>query len=51
MTMLNGLRIIDTLPLAALEVGKHWYWEIGNLKLHGQVFICLLYTSPSPRDQ
>ena len=39
MTMLNGLRIIDTLPLAALEVGKHWYWEIGNLKLHGQVFM------------
>ncbi|MDJ0600853.1 MAG: F0F1 ATP synthase subunit A [Crocosphaera sp.] len=39
MTMLDGLRILDTLPLAALEVGKHWYWEIGNLKVHGQVFL------------
>ena len=31
----NGLNF----PLASLEVGKHFYWEIGNLKLHGQVFI------------
>jgi F-type H+-transporting ATPase subunit a len=22
-----------------LEVGKHFYWQLGNLKLHGQVFI------------
>lgn len=28
-----------TLPLASLEVGQHFYWQIGNLKLHGQVFI------------
>ncbi|GBF80147.1 F0F1 ATP synthase subunit A [Aphanothece sacrum] len=39
MTMLDGLSILNSLPLAALEVGKHWYWEIGNLKLHGQVFL------------
>ncbi|MDJ0662006.1 MAG: F0F1 ATP synthase subunit A [Crocosphaera sp.] len=39
MIMLDGLRILNTLPLAALEVGKHWYWEIGNLKVHGQVFL------------
>ncbi len=26
-------------PLASLEVGQHFYWQIGNLKLHGQVFI------------
>lgn len=40
MTMLDDLTIIDSFPLiAALEVGKHWYWEIGNLKLHGQVFV------------
>ncbi len=39
MTMLDGLHILNPLPLAALEVGKHWYWEIGNLKLHGQVFM------------
>jgi F-type H+-transporting ATPase subunit a len=26
-------------PLANLEVGQHFYWEIGNLKVHGQVFL------------
>ena len=39
MTMLHGLHISNTLSLAALEVGKHWYWEIGNLRLHGHVFL------------
>jgi len=28
-----------TLPLAELEVGKHLYWQLGNLKIHGQVFL------------
>lgn len=28
-----------SLPLASLEVGQHFYWQIGNLKVHGQVFI------------
>ena len=27
------------LPLAELEVGKHLYWQIGNLNIHGQVFL------------
>ncbi len=27
------------LPLAKLEVGQHLYWQIGNLKLHGLVFL------------
>ncbi|MGA1627078.1 MAG: F0F1 ATP synthase subunit A, partial [Prochlorothrix sp.] len=27
------------LPLAELEVGEHFYWEIGSLRLHGQVFL------------
>ncbi|MGL5511278.1 MAG: F0F1 ATP synthase subunit A [Microcoleaceae cyanobacterium] len=27
------------LPLAELEVGKHFYWQIGDLKLHGQVLL------------
>lgn len=27
------------LPLAKLEVGHHFYWHIGNLKVHGQVFM------------
>nr|WDB00636.1 ATP synthase CF0 A subunit [Cavernulicola chilensis] len=25
--------------VVSLEVGTHWYWEIGTLKLHGQVFV------------
>ncbi|MGY6530793.1 MAG: F0F1 ATP synthase subunit A [Cyanobacterium sp.] len=25
--------------LAAIEVGEHFYWEIGKYKVHGQVFI------------
>jgi F-type H+-transporting ATPase subunit a len=37
--MLNFLNIFNSVPLAKLEVGKHLYWQIGNLKLHGQVFL------------
>ena len=37
--MLDGLNILNSLPLASLEVGQHWYWQIGNLKVHGQVFL------------
>lgn len=37
--MLSGLSILPSLPLASLEVGQHWYWGIGNLKVHGQVFL------------
>lgn len=29
----------DSFPLAELEVGRHLYWHIGNLKVHGQVFL------------
>jgi F-type H+-transporting ATPase subunit a len=39
MEMLNVFNALDTLPLASLEVGKHLYWHIGNLKVHGQVFL------------
>ncbi|MEI6830962.1 MAG: F0F1 ATP synthase subunit A [Synechococcaceae cyanobacterium ELA445] len=27
------------LPFAALEVGQHLYWQLGNYKIHGQVFL------------
>ncbi|MGA0997002.1 MAG: F0F1 ATP synthase subunit A, partial [Vulcanococcus sp.] len=27
------------LPFAELEVGQHLYWQLGNLKIHGQVFL------------
>jgi F-type H+-transporting ATPase subunit a len=39
MSILDGLSTLNLLPLAELEVGKHLYWEIGNFKVHGQVFI------------
>jgi len=29
----------SSLPIADLEVGKHFYWEIFGYSLHGQVFI------------
>lgn len=28
-----------TLPLANIEVGEHFYWQLGGLKVHGQVFL------------
>jgi F-type H+-transporting ATPase subunit a len=39
MEMLTNLNLINSLHLAELEVGHHLYWEIGGLKLHGQVFM------------
>lgn len=40
MAMLHFLDTFTSLPvLAELEVGKHFYWHLGNLKLHGQVFL------------
>ncbi|MBW4496323.1 MAG: F0F1 ATP synthase subunit A [Oscillatoria princeps RMCB-10] len=39
MDMLDVLTTFNSLPLAKLEVGQHFYWQIGNLKLHGQVFL------------
>lgn len=33
------IHLWTALPLAKLEVGHHFYWHIGNLKVHGQVFI------------
>jgi len=39
MEIAEGINLLNSFPLASLEVGKHFYWEIGNLKLHGQVFM------------
>ena len=39
MHMLDGLNITNSLPLAALEVGRHLYWRLGNFQIHGQVFL------------
>lgn len=37
--MLSFLPALNVLPLASLEVGHHLYWQIGNLRIHGQVFL------------
>jgi F-type H+-transporting ATPase subunit a len=37
--MLAGLNITNLLPVAALDVGHHLYWQLGNFRLHGQVFL------------
>ncbi|MEB3224887.1 MAG: F0F1 ATP synthase subunit A [Synechococcus sp.] len=37
--MLNSLTTFSLFPLAELEVGKHFYWELGGLKVHGQVLM------------
>lgn len=39
MNVLNGLSAVKFFPLASLEVGEHFYWKIGNLTVHGQVFL------------
>lgn len=39
MEMYSVLNALNTFPLAKLEVGHHFYWQLGNLKLHGQVFL------------
>ena len=37
--MLNTFHFLNSSLLAKLEVGEHYYWKIGGLSLHGQVFI------------
>ncbi|MGC9524409.1 MAG: F0F1 ATP synthase subunit A [Limnospira sp.] len=39
MQMFDVVNAFGSFPLAELEVGKHFYWQIGNLKIHGQVFL------------
>jgi F-type H+-transporting ATPase subunit a len=31
--------ILPAMSLAGVEVGTHFYWDIGGAKLHGQVFL------------
>ena len=33
------LNSFNCFPLAELEVGQHFYWQIGGLKLHGQILM------------
>ncbi|MEL7144276.1 MAG: F0F1 ATP synthase subunit A [Cyanobacteria bacterium J06643_4] len=37
--MLNTFHFLNAALLAKLEVGEHYYWKIGGLSIHGQVFI------------
>jgi F-type H+-transporting ATPase subunit a len=37
--MLSDFNYLTFTHLASLEVGQHFYWQVGNLKLHGQVFL------------
>jgi F-type H+-transporting ATPase subunit a len=37
--MPNFLNVFNSVYIAELEVGHHFYWQLGNLKLHGQVFL------------
>ncbi|MBD2579822.1 F0F1 ATP synthase subunit A [Oscillatoria sp. FACHB-1406] len=39
MEILDSLNLLNSVPLASLEVGKHFYWEIGNFRVHGQVLL------------
>jgi F-type H+-transporting ATPase subunit a len=39
MEMIDSLSVLNSFNLASIEVGKHFYWEIGNFKLHGQTFL------------
>jgi len=39
MDMIEVLNTFNLVPLAELEVGQHFYWQLGNLKLHGQVLM------------
>ena len=47
--MLNTLQLCPPFwassLLAKLEVGQHYYWHIGGLKLHGQVFLVSWFVS------
>lgn len=37
--MIEVINAFNCLPLAELEVGKHFYWQVGNLNIHGQVLL------------
>lgn len=39
MSTITGLSVLNFFPLAELEVGQHFYWQLGNFKIHGQVFL------------
>ncbi len=44
-TLYFNLHLSAPSLLAKLEVGQHYYWHIGDLKLHGQVFLVSWFVS------
>ena len=39
METLNALTTFNAFPLAELEVGRQFYWHLGNLEIHGQILL------------
>ncbi len=39
METLNAFNTLNAFPLAELEVGKQFYWHLGNLEIHGQILL------------
>lgn len=39
MEIITNFNFAPFLPLAKLEVGQHFYWHLGGLRVHGQVFL------------
>ncbi|MGF1486126.1 MAG: F0F1 ATP synthase subunit A [Prochloraceae cyanobacterium] len=37
--MIDGINFYDSIFLGEIEVGNHFYWQIGNFEVHGQVFM------------
>lgn len=37
--MINNINSLNSLLLAKLEVGQQFYWQLGSLRVHGQVLI------------
>ena len=40
----------DFLPVSAEEMHERGWWWYDALVVGGDAYVCLLYTSPSPRD-
>ncbi|MGL5080028.1 MAG: F0F1 ATP synthase subunit A [Microcoleaceae cyanobacterium] len=39
MEMFDVVNLLNYFPLASLEVGQQFYWNLGGLKVHGQVLL------------
>nr|YP_009256651.1 CF0 subunit IV of ATP synthase [Entransia fimbriata]ANI25346.1 CF0 subunit IV of ATP synthase [Entransia fimbriata]WKT05755.1 CF0 subunit IV of ATP synthase [Entransia fimbriata]WKT05874.1 CF0 subunit IV of ATP synthase [Entransia fimbriata] len=37
LSFVKGVNLLS--DISSVEVGQHWYWEIGDLQIHGQVLV------------